>query len=349
MSDIATIVADNPVAVLIDPKTYSEFYAYIKAETEAFTPDLSSDKGRKEISSLAYKVTRTKTAIDAAGKKLNEEARVQINKVDATRREIWAELETLAEKVRKPLTDWETAEKHRVDYIKAMLQHIENCGNGTIDGEVYPYAILFHELEEKITYDTATFGEFLEQAMTAKRFAVDKLNAAQDAQRKADADRAELERLRAAEAERQAEAAAREAAEAVKTRQAQEAAEKAKQDRLAIERAAQVEADKLAAAERAAEKARADAEAEAARKLAALEAEKQAVIDAHAKAERDRIAEEKRLADEQAARDADKAHRGQVMKASKEAIMALDVAEDQARKIVLAIVAGEIPNVTLRF
>lgn len=349
MTDIATVVADNPVSVLIDPKTYSEFYAHIKAETEAFKPDLSTATSRKEISSLAFKVTRTKTAIDAAGKKLNEDARAQIGKVDATRRQIWAELEALADDVRKPLTDWEEKEKQRVDYAKAMLKHIENCGNGTIDGQSYPYVILLRELEEKITYDAATFGEFLEQALTAKRFSIDKINAAQEAQRKADADREELERLRAAEAKRQQEDEERRRADAAKAEEARaaQAAEEAK--RLAVEQEEKAAAERAAAIEQAAIKARKDAEDEAARKLAAAEAEKQALIDAQAKAERDRAAEAKRIADEQAARDADKAHRGKVMGASKEAIMALGVDEDTSRKIVLAIVAGEIPNVTLRF
>lgn len=349
MTDIQTIVADNPVAVLIDPKTYSEFYAHIKAETEAFKPDLSSDKGRKAIGSLAYKVTRTKTAIDAAGKKLNEEARAKINAVDEQRRKIREELDALSDSVRKPLTEWEEAEKQRIEYQKAMLSHIENCGNGTIDGEPYAYAILFRELEEKITYDEATFGEFLEQALTAKRFAVEKLKAAQEAQRKADADREELERLRAAEAERQRQDDERRAAEEAKAEAERKAAAEAEQKRLETERAAKAEADKAAASERAAEQARQAAEAEAERKLAAAEAEKQALIDAHKKAEQARLDAERRAAEEQAKRDADKAHRSAIMKASKEAIMALDIAEEDARKVVLAIVAGEVPNVTLRF
>lgn len=349
MSDIATTVAENPVAVLIDAKTYSEFYAHIKAETEAFTPDLSCDKGRKAISALAYKVTRTKTAIDAAGKKLNEDARAQIGKVDATRRTIWSELETLADQVRKPLTDWEKSEELRVSHIKALLQHIEDCGKGVIGGEVQPFGILFHELEEKISYDVDTFGEFLEQALTAKRFALDKLNAAQEAQRKADADREELERLRAAEVKRQAEDQARLEAEVAKAKLERDAAEKADAEKRATERAAQEAAERADAIQKAAEKARQDAQAEADRKLAAAEAEKQALIQAQERAEQQRQAEAKRIADEQAARDADKAHRGAVMKSAKEAIIALGVEDDAARKVVLAIVAGEVPNVTLRF
>ncbi|NKX16236.1 hypothetical protein HGG75_10920 [Ochrobactrum pseudogrignonense] len=67
-TDIVGYVSANPVSVLVDEKIYSQFYEQIKAETDAFKPDLSTVSSRKEISSLAYKVTRTKTAIDAAGK-----------------------------------------------------------------------------------------------------------------------------------------------------------------------------------------------------------------------------------------------------------------------------------------
>jgi colicin import membrane protein len=68
------------------------------------------------------------------------------------------------------------------------------------------------------------------------------------------------------------------------------------------------------------------------------------------RAKRDEEAAEKqRLADEQAARDADKAHRSAVMKAAKEAIMTCGTDEDTAKKIVLLIRSGEVPNVTLRF
>lgn len=95
--DITTIVETNPVAVLVDEKVYARFYEHVKREVEAHKPDLGTEKGRKAIASLAYKVTRTKTALDNAGKQLNEEARKQINAVDATRRKVREELDALAE------------------------------------------------------------------------------------------------------------------------------------------------------------------------------------------------------------------------------------------------------------
>jgi len=351
-TDIAAVVAANPVSVLVDDKVYSQFYQHIKAETEAFKPDLSTASSRKEISSLAYKITRTKTAINAAGKKLNEDARAQINAVDAQRRKIREELDTLAESVRKPLTDWEVAEEARVDGVKAVLRHIEECGKGFIDGEPQPFAILFHELEEKIVIDD-TFGEFADQARTAKRIAHDRLTAAFEENQKAEADRIELEKLRAERAERERLDAERQEAERL-------AAEKAHREKVEAERAEREAAEQKAREERAAQAAREEeqikakqaaerAEREKAEIIAKVEAEANAMREKAESELRQREAEAKRLAAEQAARDADKAHRASVMKAAKEAVMVHGADEDTAKKIVLAIVAGEIPNVTLRF
>lgn len=73
-------------------------------------------------------------------------------------------------------------------------------------------------------------------------------------------------------------------------------------------------------------------------------------VEEDARLERERLAaEEKRKADEQAARDADKAHRGKVMKSAKEDIIKLGVDEEAAKKIVLAIVASEVAHVSLKF
>ncbi|OYR25863.1 hypothetical protein [Brucella pseudogrignonensis] len=351
-TDIVGYVSANPVSVLVDEKIYSQFYEQIKAETDAFKPDLSTVSSRKEISSLAYKVTRTKTAIDAAGKKLNEDARAKINAVDAQRRKIREELDTLAETVRKPLTEWEAAEEARIENIKSTLAHIDACGKGMIGGEPQAFAILFRELEEKIIIDDS-FGEFKEQAEAAKSEALAKLKIAFDAHQKAEADRIELEKLRAEKEERDR----LEAKRAEKERIAQEAlarekAEKEHQERLAAEQKAREERAAQQAreqAEREAREAIERAEREKADAVAKAEAEALAVKQKAEQAEAKRAAEAKRIADEQAARDADTAHRSKIMKSAKEALMAQGADEETAKKIVLAVIAGEIPNVTLRF
>lgn len=337
-----------------DDAEFEKLYSKVKEAVDSHVPDLSTKTGRDAIASVAYKVARTKTALVKQGKALTEGWREQTKKVNAACNTIEERLDKLKEDVRRPLTEWEDAEKARVDHIKAMLLHIENCGNGLIGGETQAYGILFRELEEKITYDADTFGEFLDQALTAKKFAVEKLKAAQEAQRQADADREELELLRAAQAERDRKDAERIAA--------QEAA-KAEADRVERERLA--EEQRKADIAKAAQEAAAKAEQEAAAKLAAAEqaakdAEERAaraIADAKAEADRKDEAERKRIADEQAAaveeqrrRDADKEHRKAINGAIvKELIECSKITQDQAQKIVVHMVSGLVPNVTLKY
>lgn len=108
--------------------------------------------------------------------------------------------------------------------------------------------------------------------------------------------------------------------------------------------ARQKEAAEKAAAE-AARKAREEAEAEASGRLAELEAERSRL----AAAEAAREAAEEQAAAEQAKRDADKKHRTTVKTAVKQAIMTCGASEDVAKAIVLSIVAGEIPHISIRF
>lgn len=353
MNEIANIFTANPVMVLTDEAAYSEFYKKMKAEVSAHVPDISTEKGRKEIKSLAYKVTRTKTAIDDAGKKLNEDARAKINVVDASRRKIRDELDALADEARKPLTDWEDAEEARQTAIKAWHDKLRATAT-LVSGDDGSNLIADRiATVEAMAIDEAAFGIETDAARHAKTQALASLNTALDRACKHEADQAELARLReeaearaAAEAERlRAETEAKEKAE----REAREKAAEEARKQAEQERAAQAEADAKAREERAVEQARQEAvrkaQAEHAAELAKVEAERKRL----------ELAESARLADiakakrEEEARQADRKHRGEIMAASKTAIMALGVEEDAAKKIVLAIVAGEIPHVTLRF
>ncbi len=74
-----------------------------KLETEvrarAAKLDISTDFGRKEIASLAYKVARSKTALDKSGKDLTEDIRKQKEAIDAERRKVTERLDSLKDEV----------------------------------------------------------------------------------------------------------------------------------------------------------------------------------------------------------------------------------------------------------
>jgi len=352
-TELATVTAETALAVLTSPEKFDELIGKIRAEVNAHVPDLTTKKGRDAIKSLVYKVTRTKTALDDAGKELNAGKRAEINAVDEVRRKVREDLDALAADARKPLDEWEAAEEKRVADVASAMEAIDTARMVSPNDTA---AVIQEQIDllTAMEFDADIFQDGLELAVNAKASAIEFLTTAKARAAQAEADAAELAELRRKDAER------------------------IENDRIAAEQAAQIESDRIAEENRAAEIAAAeaqrlaDAEAAEAQRLADIAAAEQAAADA-ATAEAARIAqiaidaanaetkrlqdaedarqaEETRIANEQAARDADKAHRGSVMKATKEAIMAAgDIDENAAKKIVLAIVAGEVPNVRLAF
>jgi colicin import membrane protein len=369
-TSIVAKVEANPVMVLTDREQFSRFYEEIKRETDALDADVTTEKGRKAIASMAYKVARTKTAIDEAGKKLNEEARARINAVDEARREIRAQLDTLKDEVRAPLTEWEKAEEARVERVKAVIELLRSAG-------AVGYDETSAQVRERLAtvrampVDPVEFDGYHPQAMALQASAVEALAAAAERIEAAEAKEMELQRLRAAEearllkeaderAERERIEQERIAAEqAEKRRQEAEEAEAAR-IRAAEERAAQAARDEEARKAREAEEARQReheaALAEERRQREEVEATAQRERDERARQDAKRAAEAKRIADEaeakrreDEARAKNRAHKTSVQTAAKEAIMTCGADEETARKIVLAIIAGEIPRVTLAF
>ena len=168
-----------------------------------------------------------------------------------------------------------------------------------------------------------------------------------EAEAKAAAERAEIERK--AQAERDRAAAELAAAE---RRAANEREAAARREREAQAAAQAVEA--AAARERAAA-----AEREAAQKRRAEAAEQQAVA-ARAQAERERQqaveAERKRAADAKAAQDAEdakraanKAHRAKINNAVLTALTGAGMAEQEARDLIVRVARGEIPHMSIAY
>lgn len=363
-SDIVLAVEATPQIVLLDAEKFDLFYDRVRAETAGIVVDLSTKKGRDEVRAMAAKVTRSKTMIDKAGLALTKGWRDQTTQVNAARKEIEVKLDALADEVRRPLTEWEDAEKERVNICRTIIDGLKGAAVVTIEDTAATV-----RQRGKDAWDTeidrAQFGDMLDEAVAAKDTAVVALKAALARLTREEEERAELEKLRAAQVERERAEAEKRAAEELAQREAEAeqrrkdeiaAAEKAKADREAeiaaqaeqrakddAERAAQIERDRIQ---------REHDEAIAAERRRAEEAEAaiQAERDRAAKAEADRLAEEKRIAAEQKAREEDRAHRRAILKAAKEAIMeAASIDEPTAKAIVLAIASGNVPNVTLRY
>lgn len=224
----------NAIELFTGGNSLDDLLARIRQETATVVPDVSTDKGRKEIASLAYKVARSKTTIDDAGKTLVTEWKAKSAQVDASRKRARDYLDALKDEVRKPLTDWEEEqERIKQEAIDAERRAVEQAE-----------AARRAELERK------------ETELRAREEAIAKAEA--DARAKAQAEQAERDRVTREEQIRReaAEKAERDAAEAV-ARAEREAAEAKERERLAAERA---EREKQEAVSRAEERARREAE-----------------------------------------------------------------------------------------
>ena len=302
--------------------------------------------------SLAYKVARSKTALDNVGKELVAELKEVPKKIDAERKRMRDLLDSWQAEVRKPLTEWEEAEAARVAKHEAGIRAIKECGQGLIGGQPQPFGVLFHELEERIVVDSS-WEEFETEALHAKSSALASLKALFEEHQKREAEQAELERLRA-------EAAAREQRE----REERIAREAAEAERLAAERRAQEERDAAtrreaeakAAAERRELELKLQAEHAEREKVEAQRRAEQAERDAQARAEAAAAAERQRQADEQArieretaAREADKAHKKAINNEALAALIAGGMPEECAKQAVILIAQRKIPAIAITY
>lgn len=221
-------------------------------------PDVSRPAGRKEITSLANRVVRSKTAIDEAGKQMNAGLRAQIDEVDRRRRYARTELDAIRDHIRVPLVEWEDAEAER------KRQHEERLASLAVD---LPLETSSADVGEAIEAVEAievgsSWEEFEPQARAAKAATLDRLYRQKAAAEAREEQERELARLRAEAAERAASEARereeRERREAEERREREEQEAEADRQRQAQEKAdRERQAAELAEARRAAEKAEA--------------------------------------------------------------------------------------------
>jgi hypothetical protein len=318
----------------------------IEKEARAALIDISTDEGRKECASVAYRIARSKTFLDDMGKTLVAEWKTKSAKVDAERRKIRDRLDALKDEIRKPLTDLEDAEKNRVSDHEARIAAMSEIAV-IPDPQLATAAEIqgrLKALADAMQRDWEEFGKRATEIADAARSSLQNQLATRQ---KHDADQAELARLRDEQAKR--EQADREAK--IKADAAAEAERRAAQsiaDAKAREEAA------IKAAHEAKEKAEKDAkEAAAKTERDAKEATAKAERDKDAAIEADRARAAKVKADEEAAAAKRESHTKHRAKINREALAAISIAsgitEDAAKPIVEAIARGAIPHVSIRY
>ena len=332
--DLAVLNEKTKVALLTDEKAFEDLLDKIRTEVRSHVPDVTTDKGRKAIASLAHKVTKTKTALDEAGKSLTEDLRKQVKTVDDSRRKIREKLDELRDEARKPLTDWEAEEDERIERIKSSMSELQ----GVIDDQSDRSSEIIRERLGEVEREAITeqfYAEFTGAAAELKDKAIAALRVALERAQKREAEQVELARLRAAEAERKQ----KERDDQI----AREAAERAKRDAEAKAEAARKAAEDATRREREAAERR-----ELELKLQAEQAERRAA-EAEAKAKRE--AEQKATAEkaEAARREADKAHRATINKAALDALVADGIAKDTAKAVITLIAKKGVPHVSINY
>lgn len=322
----------------------------IAEQARSVVPDLSTDKGRKAIASMARKVASTKTAFDAHGKELKEQYTVITNKIDADRKLFRDSCDALRDEIRKPLTEWEEA---REAHIQAIKDRISVFDAGRVD-TFSPSSLIQKVISEveAIPIDES-FEDFANEAAIKKDAALTSFKKTLEIVLAREAEQAELQRLQREEAERQQRerdaAIAKQAAEQARI----EAENKAKAEREQAEKLARESAEReanLKAQKEAAELREAQLKQQAIEQAKQAEIkEKQAVEAERKRIEDEQAAQLKAQQEAEAARQANKEHKARICNEALAGLAEIGISEEQSKAIIRAIHAGSIPHVSIKF
>ncbi|EHM0713740.1 hypothetical protein JDT53_12470 [Escherichia coli] len=331
MTELTVIeVTPDQAPVLYVPNGLDAYLDEIRQAVNE-VPDLSTKKGRDRVASLAASVSRSKTAIEKPGREYLKRLKEAVKPAEAEIKRFVDACDELRDSTRRPLTEWE-AEQERIKAEEAMnALHAEALEmNEEFDRQRAAKIEADHEM-------ALLMNDAFDRDAKAK---------AEEAERQRIAHEEELKRQAAEQAKREAEEKAeRERAEAARREaELKLKAEQAERDRIAAEQKA--EADKKAAAEQA---EREKQEAIAAEQRKAQEEADKVRREAEAK-ETARLAEEKRIADETAKREADVEHRKAVGTDIVNALTAnTSITREQAIKVLTALKDGLVPHTKINY
>lgn len=232
--DITVVFSEDGMAKLLKE---------VETKVIAHVPDTTTEHGRKDIASLAYKITRSKTLIDDLGKDVVSDWKKKAKLIDGHRKTARDFLDNLKNKVRQPLVTWEE-EKERIQAEKEAAEKVKIDDRVTALFAVnvnIPYfdAAMLNDAEFETMLDEATNNHMAERLRI------------QEEEKAKEEEGARLKDERAAqeaEASRLAEIQAAQETKERELKEQQEAIEKAKReekeriDREAFEKQAKADA-----------------------------------------------------------------------------------------------------------
>ena len=288
-----------------------------QAREKARNLDAETPKGRKELASIAYSVSKIKTWLDEHGKNLVSEAKSKIKVVDNERKAVRDQLDLLRDEIRKPVTDFEDAERKLIENAKQIKNLCESLKTPTDEfGNLLSSAQIKTRLDSvnEIIIDDNQYQAELKDIVELTQLWLKNLLHSVDEQEKQ--------------------------AEEIKRIQAEEAANAAEAERIARDERIAFEA---------AERERKAAEAEIAK--VQKEAE-QAIENERKRIEQERQSEkleQERKAAIEKARSEDKENRRTINRKALEAFIENNIEAEVAKSVLKLIVNGNIPNVLIQY
>lgn len=330
------IDASQKTAVVACEPFYAQL-AELEKDNSALAFNYESKQGNKEARSHVNKLRLTSGALERTRVAEKAESLRIGRAIDSEAKEIKVRIEAMIDVHQVKLDEIEQREKDRIAAIRERLDAL-----AIVHADADAANLRFHiETLEAVSIDEK-WAEFVVEAKQVKDAALAKHSELLDTRIKADAEAAELERLRAEEQIRvqkaydEAIAAAAVEQEKKRAQAAEQAAAEREQElrqqaenaeRRRIEQEEQSKRDAAAAAERA-ENARL-----------------QAIQD-----EKDRVAREKAIAEQAAAeRAANTAHLKKINGAALAALVAGGIDEEVSKAVIKLIAQGKIPAVTIEY
>ena len=362
MNDATVEIVLREENVLAHFSEFEQSLAKFRDDYGSRVYDLSDPGQDKAARSDRLAIGRVIAALDRKHKEVKEPLLTATRLVDGRRKEIKDQLLEVQDHIKAQIEAHEQREQDRIDAIHACIGNIRELTNFSES----PDSVA---ISKRLTYARAvmlddSWQEFRADAALARTEVIEALESMLAERLEAEAEAAELTRLRAeAEAKERLEREeriAREAAEAAKREAEELAAREAgrvEREKIEAAAAAQKALDEAAAkakreqdeANAAAAKAVADAQAKA---QAAEMAAAQAAADERARIEREqaeqaRKAEQERKADE--ARKAKRQHRAKIHSEAKAALIEHGIADDTATLVVELIRDGKVAHVAIAY
>lgn len=178
----------------------NQFIARIEKEKKAFTqPDATTPAGRAAIIKFANRFTKTKTAVDDMGKDYVAILKDEPKRIDALRKLFRDTMDAWHAEVRKPVTLLEEADKKRKE---AHEKHLADIGAQiTFPAGQPSSAEVQRRIDFVMLFQQRAWEEFDELYQTTYKAVMESLKTTLEASKNAEANAAELAKLKAKQAQ----------------------------------------------------------------------------------------------------------------------------------------------------